>query len=411
MKLFYLLPVVTALNVLLTSTDSWVSKNPRYLHAALTAAGHNVMYVGPLNAAEPAADLAGEEPALAKRLDDGDFGHLMASHQNYYKYMRKVRRLARGAKSVVSKKDSQTFDAQFDAAAAQLVRTPSHGQDPLNPAFWYVNALPWALLAFAFSHVLPRTRFQPDVVIVGPNEGLHLSLPRTEQAGIAGEDLLAKHNVAEAMLALAQVHNLPVIAVLVEDDMHVYYEDEHYFNVEEKAYDKMFRANVVAKNVRFVNARIVRLVQRVVPRMAPRMALNVNVPSLNQQASTCFTNGDAGPDFVQVVLPNPHSLGLVLTVPQYDVVDDEIVEAGRTMLKVADSLGVEEISLVEWARMLLLVSAPVMQVILSDADVNNVLCNRAEFDALQLCDIAVSVGVLGTGNNLGTDVFDLAKYT
>lgn len=417
MRALLLLPLVSALNILLTSTDSWVSKNPRYLHAALKDAGHDVLYVGPLNDSEDQPMVEpGDNSELQKRAEncvDGDFKHLGAATQNYYKYVRKLKQLARGAKKVISKKDLQAFDESFNAAEAALVRGRTVGQDPLNADFWYVDGTALEALALAFAEVLPQHRpdFTPDLVIVGPNEGLHLSLPRADVAGITGEDLAHKSNQAEAMSQLAQLRGLPVLSVSTADLIHVYYENEQFFAVEEREYARMFKANSVAKNVQFVNERVLRLVDHVVPHMGRRMALNVNFPLTNHHSLSCFTNAAAGPDFVQVVNAAPTNLGLVVSVPAYEL-RDGVVAAGRLRhWKVADLLREpEEVTPLELERMQPLFSVPAVQTVSNSDDMNAVLCNVAEYRVLQLCGIAVSVGVLGAGNNLGPETLDLALY-
>ncbi|KAM9912964.1 hypothetical protein OXX80_014291 [Metschnikowia pulcherrima] len=82
-----------------------------------------------------------------------------------------------GAKKVISEKASKEYESEFERQKSKLVSERAYGQDPLNPNFWYVNGSPLEALSIAFNVILPKHRvdFKPDLVLLGPNEGLHLS--------------------------------------------------------------------------------------------------------------------------------------------------------------------------------------------------------------------------------------------
>lgn len=425
MRLLLLLPVVSALNILLSSTDSWVSSNVRYLYPALRAAGHDVVYIGPLNFLDPeayesdfqryedgfqenqAADIIADGQAH-KRLTQnsaGAFDHLAEANQEYFKNIRKRNIVPRGAKNSLAKKDLQDFDQQYASQKEKLVKNRVYGQDPLNSDFWYVDANPLVALAAAFDHILPQyyDGFTPDLVLVGPNAGLHLTPDDLlHSSGFKAEDLMALADCAHVMRLLAQFHNFPVVSVSVEDEEHVYFEDEDIFNVEEE-YSKSFRRNIVSKNIEFVNQRVVALVESVASRLTPNLALNVNFPSINRRLSKCFTKGSLGPDFVQVVrhkLAESTLLGKVYSVPQFAISKDKLNYIGSMHWKTSDAMaGAREILEVEVLRLL-----PLFEESLADAkfpgEADQELGNLPEARALDHCEIAVSVCDITQGNNL-----------
>lgn len=442
MKWVFLLPLVAGLNILLTSSDSWVSKNSRYLYSALVADGHNVVYVGPYHALTefPAVDSSPEDSledvnddedadiyedtnanvasdakaqTVTKYISEGgDFGHLLPAHQKYFRYIRKLKTLARGARKVITKKDSEAFDVEFDSH--KLIQTEVLGQDPLNRNFWYVDGSPLECLSIAFSEILPKylPSFSPNLVIVGPNAGIHLSTSTSRGSDdIAEENLAANGNQVEAMVHLAQMRNVPAIAVSMEDHQHIYYENEDYFNVEEPVHGRIFKDNHVAQNIRFVVDNVVELVQKVVPELDVQTSLNVNFPSMNDIMSSCYTQGSSGPAFYQVVSKTGRTgaLGKVVAVPTYWVTENSIVPGETEYYKVSDGLKrPQQLSEVEVLRMLHLFTG--FSGVSDNEDLNSGWYNKEESLALSLCRVSVAVNHISGGNNLDESVLNVSSF-
>lgn len=404
MKLLFILPVVAGLNILMTSMDSWVSMNSRYLYRALVEDGHKVIFIGPYSQIE--------DSDTSSELQGGDFGHLLPPHQKYYRYVRKVNSLAKGPKKMILKKDSEDFDMEFDSHP--LVSYKSLGQDPLNKDFWYVNASPFQSLAVAFSEILPKylPDFTPDLVIVGPNEGLHLSSStHTIEKDILEEDLSTLENQVEAMVQLAQIHHYPTISVSMEDIHHIYYQNEDYFNVEANDFSSSLKHNRVTKTLRFMIKNVIKVVDNVGSKLNSHISLNINFPSLNQESSTCFTSVKSGPAFEQVVSPNSNTgaLGKVLGVPSFEVSDEKVLTGEFHYYKVSDELQTSDrLSSLEMMRMLYLFDGELQDVASIDK-VTGEWTNKLEVHALSQCKIAVSVNHISKGNNLGKSFFDVTS--
>lgn len=406
----FLIPLAASLNILLSSSDSWVSKNARFLHKALKEEGHNVLYVGPLDSPSelPPLDLIGHDESVERR-SGGDFDHLLPSNQKYYKQKRE-QKVPRGAKNVIYKRDAKAYDD----ADQQVVNQESLGQDPLNKDFWYVEGSGLQAISVAFTVILPLyyPNFKPDMVLIGPNEGLHLSTSTLQDEVIMSEDLTTKENVVEAMTQYAQVQNVPVIAVSTEDHHHVYYEDEEMFNAEESLYSKHFKSNPISKNVRFVNDRIVELIAKVGQRLSEHLALNINFPSMNHAHSQCTTNGKKGPEFTQVVRSHSSTgaFGKILAIPKFFMKDNNLVSGKKLYMKVSEDLGTsEEVTPVESMRLSSLIPRHVQKEVSDNEDLNLLYSNSEELKALENCQIAVSVNHVIKGNNLDTNVLSVAR--
>lgn len=405
MKLF-LLPVVLAANILITTTDSWVAKGPRYLEWAFREDGHNVKVVASLN---PNTEFSTVE--LEKRQivvgapQGGDFNHLLPVQQIYHKNIRKLNTVPRGVRNTISQRESDKFDEAFQEQ--DIVKEGAYGQDPLNPNFWYVDAQPLEALSVAFSDILPNhlPTFTPDLVIVGPNEGLHLTSANSNE-DIVVEDLEQMENQAEALALLAQLKSFPVISVSSEDHDHIYYGDERYFNVEEAKYEDSFKANPVARNVQYINRKIVELVEEVEPTLTLSLLLNVNFPSMNHKFSHCIGTAK-GPTFLQVVGDKVEShLGKILSVPQ--VSGKRGLEGQTTYIKMSDEGRPEPLLELEFMRLLAILIQPSVQDRLHEKDdVSKLYHNKLEARALDRCQIAVAVNHVTKGNNLGPDVFGI----
>lgn len=387
--LISVLAAANALNVLISSTDSWVLKNTRYLADSLRHDGHKVVLVAPLyNSPAHNADLT----------DGGDYGHLLPVHQTYYRNLH-LMNAPRGAKNVIKKKPEG------------LVRTESFGQDPMDADAWYVNSDPVSTLLVAFDVVLPNyyAGFVPDVVVLGPNEGLSY----TPESSGADVDLLD----LTRMVRLSQLKNYTTISVSTEDLHHIYFQDERFFNPQAQ-HRKAMKKNVFAKNLRFVNKRIGALVNKVsaVPSL---FALNVNFPSLNHPESRCFTRKDAhlvNPQFKQVTFEDPSaSLTLLKSVvPAYELVDGKLSKNGEYELSYSgpsndddtvESTFVDKRSSYYLERL----GSELVLALLSDSDKHAIVENPFETAVLNNCQIAVTVSHLTYGNGLGTGLLDLDK--
>lgn len=443
MRWSLLVSSASALLILLTLTDSWVAKNARYLHPALVAAGHDVVFIGLLDQAQASLQSAPrllaedspvseaqdkdfavlvakhlslrdvpDSPGLPKDQDDlefaaavaehmalpavggGDFQHLSPAHQTYFSRMRVLKLAPRGAKGTVSRRE-----AAQAAADSNVVATPAYGQDPLNKAFWYVSALPLEALLVGLDVILPNhlPGFKPDLVLVGPNEGTRLLPNVVAPAGrITHFDLSANVELLDAMCLVAQLRGLPVVSVSTADAEHVYYEDELLFNVEAKEYTQLFKNNAVGRSIQFWNGRIVQLVAQVGPHVEAGHRVNVNFPVLGG-AQACPASGSNGPQFKHVVAQAPRSLGNVFTVPTLAVHDGLVVLDRKRHIKTLDSMAaVSEIALVELARIQHLLAPNQPTKITGEAAV------------LADCGIAVTVCDHNRGCGLGPQVLDVA---
>lgn len=378
------------------------------------------MYVGPLHAHNNNNDNNdnNDKDNLLRKRDDGEstkrsvgghFDHLMDALQQYYKNYRKVKTLARGAKSVLRKKELDAFEKEFEAQT--IVAESFMGQDPLNRDFWYVAGTPLQALSLAFSEILPKYAplFTPDLVLIGPNEGLHLSSSTASgEFGFSMEDLAVKDNQVDAMVQLAKVNQYPVISVSVKDEDNIYYEDETFFNIEEPKYEDLFKNNAISQNIKFVNEKVTKLVDDLAFNLDSYVSLNVNFPSLNHKESTCFIRGSAAPEFVQVTRPGSDTgaFGKILSVPEVQIIDKLVTFGDTIHFKVSEELKeVKQIRLVEQLRMKYLM--------LNEADgekkqSRDEFENPEEMEALKDCKIAVAVNHLTRGNNLDKFFLDIA---
>lgn len=402
---FFLLPVVLAANILITTTDSWVAKGPRYLEWALREDGHDVKVVASLNPNTEYSLMAVKRQEVVGVPQGGDFNHLLPVQQIYHRNIRKLNTVPRGVRNTISQRESDEFDERFENQ--DIVSEGTYGQDPLNLNFWYVDGLPLEALSVAFSEILPKhiADFKPDLVIVGPNEGLHLTSPNYKK-DVVVEDLEQMENQAEALALLAQLKNYPVITVSSEDHDHIYYGDERYFNLEEAKYEDSFKANPVARNAQYINKKVVELVEEVEPTITPALLLNVNFPSMNHQYAHCIAS-TKGPTFFQVVGEKVEAhLGKILSVPQ--VYSKREADSETSYIKLSDEGRPEPLLELEFMRLLAILIQPSSQDRLHEKDdISKYYLNKLEARALDRCEVAVAVNHVTKGNNLGPDVFEI----
>ncbi|KAK6456682.1 acid phosphatase-like protein [Scheffersomyces xylosifermentans] len=299
-----LVNTAVSLNILLSTTDSWVSKNVRLLYSSLTANGHNVLLVAPLYNTDVQDQALGQEQTqqvdslfqVTKRdveeessiKDGGEFGHLLPVHQTYYKNILKINQLPKRAKNVVRKEDLTKFES---TVVSSVKNTKQFGQDPLDSNIWYVNSTPLNSLLVAFDVIIPKfkTEFKPDVVIVGPNEGLSLTTSNNENH---------TNFQALSMIQASVNNNLTTIGLSTEDNHHIYYQDEKFFNIQSP---QILKQNVFGRNINFINKRVNQLLEWLsVTSPKEVLALNINFPSINHQNSRCITSNAEAPDFHHV---------------------------------------------------------------------------------------------------------------
>lgn len=286
---YFILPTV-ALNILLTSTNSWVSKNVRHLQAELESQYHNVVLVAPLYEDGTTGDV---------KYDGGAFGHLLPSHQQYYNNMKKVKR---GAKGVILNQVQED-----EGADESVVQTEMFGQDPQNLKAWYVNESAPRGLLIAMDIIIPTyyPGFEIDLVII-PNEGLSLTL----STKVVGND----ESRLDEMAKICMIKNHPVISVSTEDEETIYFQE------------LKGRNNISKTNTKFVNSKIIQLIDtlsrsagsgRVLPEQT---SLNVNFPSMNYENSQCHisrSKPELNPDFQQIEFDQSEEASGAVYFPLY----------------------------------------------------------------------------------------------
>ena len=451
-----------ALNILISTPDSWVTKNVRHLKAALEAQNHTVVAIAPLYDNMGSQKLVADDNSVtmdtpvpadvnAKRLvqsadaiaDGGDFGHLLPVHQIYYKHIK--------AMNLVSRKRPRNVVHREDVPQESVVSYDAFGQDPLDPSFWYVDSLPVSTFLIGLDIILPKyyPGFKPDLVILGPQEGISYT----------SQGVSDYYEALQAMAAISASQNHSTIAVSSEDSHHIYFQDEHFFNAQQEQL-KRFKKNVFARNIRFTNKKILDLVTRLEnkaagsPLLPPQVALNVIIPSINHEYSHCATssnpNAKLNPEFKQVLFQNDAPPSVVpQSLPKYHLSDDKIEKQG--LLKLS---GVEKRSMSEEDEIVEEAAAAEQEVYedkerptfvdkksyyyletlrnyakhplaafhtdkinvfekrslhqLSDNDdLNSLLNNVDELAILNNCHISIAVNHMALGCGLGSEVFDV----
>lgn len=424
------------LNILMSSKDSWVSKNTRHLYAGLKAEGHNVRLIAPLNNNGHINDagLASEGNGASKReqgeqeeqreiLNGGDFGHLLPVHQKYYKAIKKLNNLPRGAKNVISKKDLESADGK----SAETISNNYFGQDPLDESVWYVNASPLESLLIAFDVLLPQFEpdFKPDLVVLGPDEGLSLTPSTASHQPLFHENHPNPDNSLDSMMRLTMLKKYPVIGVSTGDDHHIYFQDENFFNIQQNVLSKqLLKKNVFTKNIKFINGRVIDLINKLTTSeqgiLPENVALNVNFPSINHDVSHCTTSwknkNNNDPTFQQVVYDKKYDQSKHNILPKYEVVNDSIHIVGEYSVNIDEDA--EQQTFVDkksyyyshiLRRSTDSTTEPtgVSQDYSDNDDINQIMSNIDELNVLKNCGISVSVNHLIKGNGLGKDFFDL----
>ncbi|ODV69120.1 hypothetical protein HYPBUDRAFT_136227 [Hyphopichia burtonii NRRL Y-1933] len=332
------LSVTNALNILISSKDSWVSKNTRYLYQSLKEQNHSVILSAPLYHdpnSHQETNSPGKRSGATSTKDGGDFGHLLPVHQTYYKNNQKVSSLPKRAKNIIGKKDEE----EFEAGIASTISTSSYGQDPLDHDIWYVNASPLNTLLITYDVLLPTyyPDFVPDLVILGPNEGLSLTDYNHPSDIFVDLEDHSYEDALESMIKLTQLKDFPVMAVSTEDNHHIYYQDEHFFKIQKPTLtESLKKKNAFAKNILFINEQISQLIDLLFSKTSiskNQISLNINFPSMNHDQSNCFTSvskkSSKNPKYKQAsskIMKN-HSKHTI-SIPNYILNHGEITSSG-----------------------------------------------------------------------------------
>ncbi|KAG7665133.1 uncharacterized protein J8A68_001189 [[Candida] subhashii] len=269
---------VLTLNIVLTTTDNWVAKNIRMLYSHLKHHNHNVILVAPLYQTIEDDDAITDDPSAIE--DGGEYGHLLPVHQTYFKNIKLLN--SRKAKHVIPRQDIFI-----------PVKTSQFGQDPLEKDAWYINSSPMDSLTIGMDILLPKyyPDFKPDLIIVGPNEGL--------------ESLATVGNMIESSI---DNYGIPVIGISTQDSHAVYYHDEKYFQINPSNTQHLLKHNIFGKNIKFINKQVDSLIDNITQMKktnnSAAIGLNVMIPSINHAESHCMTSKHSQLEYQQVVLPN-----------------------------------------------------------------------------------------------------------
>lgn len=337
-----IIPTTLALNILLSSSESWVSQSVRRLQHDLEAQNHTVVLVAPLY-----SQLERSAPHDVE-IDGGAFGHLLAAPTSDDSPS------VRGVKNVAHTVEYPRVDVPahnlMDANAYRPFRAKQFGQDPLNENAWFVDELPSIALLVAYDIILPKfyPTFSPDVVILGPDQGLALT-PRVpaHRRAVVSDRFVA----LEEMSRLSMVKNYPTIAISTADHQYAYFQKSSSgssSNGPQQPLKMPQCDDVAALNLNFINERVSQLLATLLEkqlstnstRLLPlQTSLNINFPSMNYGSLRCSTGGTplagrprAGPAFEQIVFTDELKHN-AFTVPLYVLLDegDLIVEGEYTM--------------------------------------------------------------------------------
>lgn len=214
--IFLFVTLGNCLNIILSTSDSWVTKNVRSLYQDLINENHHVLLVGPLYQSSALFDLDigqnshmrgyNEEDSVVinnkENNDGGDFDHLIPANQMFYKNMKKI-----------NFKRVKNIPSQLDMKRDLLpnVDGESFGNDPLDKNCWYVNsANPVNILSIFMDNLLPKyyPDFQPDMIVFGPIESNDND-----------------QEILNEVSKFANFKNIPAITISSSDNKHVYYNE------------------------------------------------------------------------------------------------------------------------------------------------------------------------------------------
>ncbi|KAG5418782.1 hypothetical protein I9W82_003500 [Candida metapsilosis] len=278
-----------SLNILLTSTDSWTSKNVRFLQYHLQQQGHNVVLMAPLYQQNANLELPNKLTQGLKSIKDGgEYGHLLPVHQNYYSKINKQN--MKRAKQVVFEADVIKEEEE------DIVLNNQYGQDPSNHDAWYINCDATNALTIAMNLLIPKfyPDFELDLVIIGPNGGPYHS------------------SLITSMVRQVQIDKVDAIAVSTQDYHQVYFQDEKFFKISSTDVDfQLSKSNVHTKNIKLIDKHVVSLVDKLaqkrnenaVKENGRALGLHLQFPSLNFRDSYCQTSPTTQLDY-QVIPRN-----------------------------------------------------------------------------------------------------------
>ncbi|CAI5759583.1 unnamed protein product [Candida verbasci] len=260
----YFILSIYSLNILLTTTDSWVSKDIRFLYSYLKENNHNVLLMAPLY--ENNQD---DLPNFQKKIvrDGGEFAHLLPVHQTYFKKLRNLSN--KGAKNVI-----KLFDSDFDP-----VLNTQYGQDSLDEHCWYINSSPMNALRISLDILIPTyyPDFKPDLVLVGPNQGLNSS----------------------SKIDFDNFEKYSLVSISLQDKYDLYYQNEKYFNIGWFNSVQLMKHNTFTKNIKFINKKILNLINSLDVNNG-QIKLDIKFPSLNHDDSHCITSAYSDLSYKQI---------------------------------------------------------------------------------------------------------------
>lgn len=264
----WLIHSVLTLNIVVSSGDSWVTKNVRHLYQQLQQNGHRVLLVAPLY--QQQSDVNDNDDILTAGIevfDGGDFKHLLPANQLYYKNIMKLKMTTK-AKGVIDKAQLEEFDSHFNVMKHK--NSLQWGNDPLDNNNWYVNTKnPVNKMAVFLDNVIPQhySDFNVDLVIYGPSEN---------NTNAGNSDMVSRYLLTR---------NITTIAVKSGDNHHVYYKDS-----------SISPKSVFLKNIHFINDRIIDAINTLEAShsgsgglLPDHHGLCLTFPSMNYVSSKCST--------------------------------------------------------------------------------------------------------------------------
>ncbi|KAK6465863.1 acid phosphatase-like protein [Scheffersomyces coipomensis] len=328
--LLLLIPYTLALNILLSTSDSWVSKNSRHLYTTLTNQGHNVILIAPLYFNNKYLSLKDftttTSTTITSILDGGEFGHLLDVNQIYYKNLLKINQ-PKTPRNVIS---SSILKQQ-----SKLVQNSNQfGHDPLNNQIWYINSNPIITLKLSFDVILPTffPHFKPDLILFGPNE--KSSMP----------DNL--HDDVLNVLINQSDEEIPIMFIQTNDNHNIYYQDEKYFNINNNQNNNhqkhQIKKNIFTTNLQYINHKITQLIHNIMETkssssssslsslsLSQKSIFNVIIPSINHQLSKCTTTSINNPNLVLFKSNDQHQTLQILkkrnvNLPHFKLINQDI---------------------------------------------------------------------------------------
>lgn len=217
--------LASAINIIISNDDSYVSSNIRATYQSLKNAGHNVFMFAP---AENQSGKGGtfSFPSGNKLERPSEFGDLPAG-------------------------------------------SPAWGYEESDNHIWYFNGTPAASVAFGIDYAIPQffSNIPIDLVVSGPNEGANAGAQLYTLSGTIGATY---YSVGRG---------IPAIAFSADISNHSYYKDPVNGWLAHKD-DESFYANIYAKKVtQIVNALVNTTSEDNASRLLPLgVGINVNMP-------------------------------------------------------------------------------------------------------------------------------------